>query len=466
MKEFAIICGSPQSPVQKTAVEQLSEFLLDYTRKYPVCMAYDSTVDFSGFRCIYIGTKQSNGYIREHSRARLDSPEAYAIEVRDGVVMIEGYDDRGVLYGCVDFYNKYLLKIEFTTDATLIFPNPVEKPLPDFALVSAPAIRNRGIWTWGHVIYDYRSFLRNMAKLKMNTLIVWNDFVPCNAGDIIAFAHGCGIRILLGYSWCWDTDCTRFSLDAINKSSPEFFETYEKQYSGLDIDGIYFQSFTEVGTDSINGTLVAPAVTEFVNRTVRPFLEKYPNLELQFGLHATSVRNKLAYIKNVDPRIRIVWEDCGAFPFSYLPGDTEDYSGTLEFAGKISVLRGADDKFGVVTKGLTKLDWTVFEHMQGPACIGVSSRRWRESRSAEKNRLWKYLQAYWLTNSDKAYGMIQYLRAQKRGNLDVTALVEDGMFEEKIMFPVALYSEMLWDCGRELPEMINEVALRDYVAFA
>ena len=43
---------------------------------------------------------------------------------------------------------------------------------------------------------------------------------------------------------------------------------------------------------------------------------------------------------------------------------------------------------------------------------------------------------------------------------------EDGMFEENLMFPVALYSEMLWDCNADIKDMTTEVALRDYVTFA
>ena len=40
------------------------------------------------------------------------------------------------------------------------------------------------------------------------------------------------------------------------------------------------------------------------------------------------------------------------------------------------------------------------------------------------------------------------------------------MFEENIMYPVALFSEMLWDTGANLSEMMTDVALRDYVDFA
>ena len=87
-------------------------------------------------------------------------------------------------------------------------------------------------------------------------------------------------------------------------------------------------------------------------------------------------------------------------------------------------------------------------------------------RIIRKSRIWKYLQAYWLTNADKAYEMVQAMVARKGGNLDITALVEDGMFEENIMYPVALYSEMLWDFSADIKTMMSEVALRNYVSFA
>jgi hypothetical protein len=44
--------------------------------------------------------------------------------------------------------------------------------------------------------------------------------------------------------------------------------------------------------------------------------------------------------------------------------------------------------------------------------------------------------------------------------------VEDGMFEENIMYPVALFSEMLWDCESDVKDIMARVALRGYVAFA
>ena len=61
-------------------------------------------------------------------------------------------------------------------------------------------------------------------------------------------------------------------------------------------DGIYFQSFTELNQDAIDGVLIAEAVTRFVNYTSTKLFERYPKLELQFGLHANSVKDKLEYI--------------------------------------------------------------------------------------------------------------------------------------------------------------------------
>ncbi len=468
MKKLAIIYGELVNGVQKKAVEVLTEVLLDYTYEYPVCLSWaqaEKWEQLSKYRCIYIGTKENQPYIQTHSKEKLFHKEEYAIRVEQDTVMIEGYDDAGVLYGCIDFYNKFILKYEYPHNDRYRV-NFFEKELPDFYHTSYPSVKDRGIWTWGHVIYDYRGFIDHMVKLKMNTLIVWNDFVPVNGADMVAYAHNCGVKVIWGYAWCWDTDCSKFSMDQVNDCAEEIFEKYEQEYAQLGGDGIYFQSFTELNTETIGGVLIAEAVTAFVNKTAAYFYEKYPDLEIQFGLHANSVKEKLSYIQHVDPRMRIVWENCGSFPFSYIPKDVEKFAETKEFVDKIAVLRGEGDHFGVVTKGLTKLDWSAFEHLGGPIHVGASSEFMKRDRVTRKHKIWKYIQAYWITNADKAYEMVQQMTALKQGDLYVTALVEDGMFEETIMYPVALYSEMLWDCEQDLKEMMSEVALREYVDFA
>ena len=465
-KRVALIYGSKENKVQYKALETLSELLLEYTEEYPMCFDVEQRPDASEFTSIYIGTKENNRYIREHSEVTLNRPESYHISVRNGTVMIEGADDNGVLYGCVDFYNKYLVKKEFNQSLYYSVKNPLADSLSNFELTSAPAVSNRGIWTWGHVIYDFKRYIDNMVKLKMNTLIMWNDFAPLNAKQIVEYAHDCGIRVFFGFSWCWDTDCSRYSMDTVLDNADDVIRVYETQYADLNADGIYFQSFTELNQDSIDGVLIADAVTRFVNYTSSKLFEKYPNLELQFGLHSNSVKDKLEYIAKADPRIRIVWENCGDFPFSDYEYTPENYKKTQDFVRKISCLRGENDKFGAVTKCFTGLDWDAFVHADSSVIIGQGSKRFIANRVVRKSKIWRMVQAYWLTHAEQAQEMVQTLSEANRGDLVLCTLVEDGVFEENILYPVALYAEMLWNWDEDLTQMMNDVALRSYVDFA
>ena len=121
---------------------------------------------------------------------------------------------------------------------------------------------------------------------------------------------------------------------------------------------------------------------------------------------------------------------------------------------------------GAVTKGLVKLDWLTFTHLEGAHLLGVSSKTMKRNRIERKRKIWKYVQAYWLTNADLAYDMVKLFKDVTKGNTSIYALVEDGMFEENIMYPVALYSEMLWNTDADIKDMISQVALRDYITFA
>ena len=466
MKKFAIVYGNAESCLQKKAIEVLSTFLQDYNIKYPECFKIGQEPKLDNYRYIYIGTMQTNSVLKDAFDKELTHNEEYAIKVENDNVYIMGYDDSGVVYGCIDFYNKYILKYEYPHDSAVYRVNPFEGELPAFEYSSYPSVKERGIWTWGHVIYDYRGFFENMLLCKMNIAIIWNDHVPVNAKEMVDYAHSCGIKVIWGYSWLWGTDCNVFLKDGLKYNPQEYLDKYENEYASTGCDGIYFQSFTELNVDSVNGVVIAEAVTEFVNTTSKLFFDKYPDMEIQFGLHATSVKEKLSYIEKVNPKVRIVWEDAGAFPFSYLPDDLDTFDETQKLSEKIATLRGSCDRFGVVTKGFTKLDWGAFEHLEGSVSIGASTKSLRENRVTRKRKPWKYFQAYWLKNGDKVYEMIKTMQSAKDGNLLITALVEDGMFEENLMFPVALYSEMLWDCSSDFKVMLTEVALRDYVTFA
>ena len=365
----------------------------------------------------------------------------------------------------MDFYSKYILKFENTDDQTY-FKNIFEEKLPDFTYTSYPAVKDRGLWTWGHVIYDFRGYIDNMVKLKLNTIIIWNDFVPYNAVEMVAYAHSSNIKVYWGFSWGWDLPAENANEEYLSALSDEIVKCYETNYAALDGDGIYFQSFTEVEDERLGDVLIAEKVTEFVNQTADKIFRNHPDLKLQFGLHAVSVNKRLEYISRVNPKIQIIWEDCGSFPFDSIPQNIENFEQTMEFTEKICNLRGKGDKFGVVLKSLTNLDWPTFEHSKGPIYVGVSSKQTKEFLIRRKRKIWHYVQAYWLRNAEKAYEMIKLMREAKNGDLCIAALVEDGMFESKLYYPVALYTQMLWDCESDIKNIICETALRNDVEFA
>ena len=466
MKKIAVVYGEMEKPIQKKALELISCVILEQTMEYPVCVNYSELKDKDAFRCIYIGTRDTNPYIAENCGKSLTEEEEYCIRVVNDSVIIEGYDEAGVLYGCIDFYNKYIVEFENRDTRGAYFKNILqEETLPEFELCSAPSVKNRGIWTWGHVIYNYPGFIDNMLKLKLNTLIIWNDFVPVNAKEMIEYAHNCNIKVIWGYSWLWDVKCDEVDMDAIYSNVDAILDKYEKEYLSLGVDGIYFQSFTELCQEKIGEVLVADAVTKFVNTTAEKFFNRFGEMELQFGLHATSVNERLEYIRNVDSRIRLYWEDCGSFPFDYDPKRIENYDKTKDFVIKTTHLRN-DEKYGAVTKGLVYLDWNEFKHLKGAFHIGKCSKKVTRNCTGRKNRIWRYIQSQWIANADKAYDMVKTMCDETDGDLYITALVEDGMFEENVMYPVALYSEMLWDVNGELKNVMSQVALRSYVEFA
>ncbi len=137
----------------------------------------------------------------------------------------------------------------------------------------------------------------------------------------------------------------------------------------------------------------------------------------------------------------------------------------MDFVRQIAALRGENERFGVVTKAFTKLDWKAFEHQRGAYFMGVSSEAVQENRVVRKHEIWKYLQAWWLTYADKAYEIIQAMKEVTGGDMYCTALVEDGMFEKDLMYIVALYAEMIWNTDGDVKEMMTEVALRKDVHF-
>ena len=394
----------------------------------------------------------------------------------EDILLIAGADEIGVLYGCTDFCNKYLARLSlegwYYRDGH--FKDLLDAGLFPFSLSTAPKIPTRAIWTWGHRIYDYRGFFDNMARLRLNEAVIWNDRCPINAEDVVRYAHSLGIKIVWGYAWGWDQSSklektVAESDDAmLARIKENAIRTYEKEYAGLG-DGIYFQSFTEIEKASVNGKSVADLVVRLVNETAGELLSRYPDLHIQFGLHATSVKTKTDIIAKVDPRVYIVWEDCGAFPYSYRSDDrgltkyshrtdlSPSFEETDARTDALVNLRGKEERFGAVLKGLVCLDWGSFKHFSHPYVMGEYPKEYIKERSALKNPLWKNVTSGWLRNAELARTIVSLI-AEKNAAPILEMLVEDGCFEDKIPLPVAILAEILWNPEREIGALIEEVS--------
>ncbi len=436
-----------------------------------VCQADDLTPEKeSYYNIIAVGTKENNPYIAKlckNGDITIPShPEGYRIKVfknpanpEKQVFALAGGGDMGAYYAISDFVNSYLPKAESRDLHKLHFTPHFIGKMPETDYEEIPQIKERGIWTWGHVIYDYKRLIDNMARLRMNMITIWNDFAPINAQDIVDYAHLMGVKITWGYSMGWGYDFDISDDNALQKIIDDAMDHYEKNYKNLGGDGIYFQTFTETHDADKNGVSIAETVANFVNKISENFKARFGDMRIQFGLHATSVKNNLKDIGKVSGDVEIVWEDGGCFPYEYNPENLIDFEGTKALTENITTLRGENEKFAVVLKGLQCLDWSLFEHQMSTYDMGVYSRRQIANRYASMRKYWRRINSIWLKNGDKAREIIDIIRKDTKGNTMIEALIEDGLMEEKINLSCAIMAQLMWNPGRSYKDIVYEASL-------
>jgi len=374
------------------------------------------------------------------------------------LALITGNRGIDVFYGAVDFVDDYFVSAIPHNGAVPMSEKLFEAVLPDYYKASAPKVKTRGVFSWGHPINDYRNYIENMARLKLNQLILWNDFVPLNADDVVDCAHEYGIELLWGYAWGWDTDCKKTDITNLDKLSDEIVSEYERNYSKIKGDGIYFQSFTELAEEYIGDRLIADAVVELVNMTAQKLLKKYPELHLQFGLHAMSVKNRLNFIEKVDRRVEILWEDCGSFPYDYYPvvKSEEEYKNTVKFTDDIIALRDFG-RTGLVFKGYMVMDWSRFVNQSGRFVLGNNSEKIIKHDIDMLTPAWHNLYADWFKNGKYLHDMINHVVSEYNDGIN---LCMAGLFSGGIWLPQAVSAEMMWNCDGEYEDILNRVYKR------
>ncbi len=459
------------------AVNELYKAVQQYVPYILTAHDTENVEKFKDFHLIIMGTGSSNGIVKKLALEGVFKPqtlrEGYSIKVCPSylnperkMILLSGADDNGLLYGVRDFEHYYADPARYTGGYVYNTPYRVfVDEMPDFEASSAPAIQNRGLWTWGHVIYDYRNYIDNMSRWKMNILTLWNDFAPLNARDVADYAHSRGIKVIWGYTWCWGEEVDPTDAKQLAYWTDRVIKTYEEQYARLGADGIYFQTFTEHSGPEIKGKSAAELSVSWVNHIAGALLERHPDLWIQFGLHAEHVKKEYAAYKNIDPRLNITWEDAGSFPFHHNSGRMKDYEATLAFTNEICRLRGEAEDFGVVWKGMSMLDWPGFEHQKGAFILGESKEELIKDKTREKEFIWKYTQAYWTKHLRYALEMAKSIKESGVRQTSAAMLVEDGLWEGRQWGPVAMFAEAAWNADANAEDIIEKLMLTRDAAF-
>lgn len=453
-------------------VQQYAPYILT------VLPATTAAEELKGVHVLLIGTPRSNRHIaslvKEGTLALGSDEQAYAVKLDKSpfdeecqALVLAGNTPEGALYGLRDFQHEYvtaqLYRCEYYYDS--YFKLFVDA-MPAWEKVGQPAIERRGLWTWGHVIYDYKGYIDHMALWKMNVLTIWNDFAPLNAAEVVAYARSRGIGVVWGFSWCWGEKVDPGDPEALGRWTQRVIDTYESQYANLDGEGIYFQTFTEHEGARMNGKSTAELAVDWVNAIAAPLLARHPALRLQFGLHANGVVDDLPAFAGIDPRISIVWEDGGSFPFHYDPAKIDTIDVTVERLKLMASLRGQREDMGVIVKGGSILPWPRFEHQKGPFILGTGERRAMARHAADEETLYRYNQAQWMKNLDC---LLRGIRAVAEGQAYqrlVQGLFEDSLWELKPWVPGALLAEAMWNPNRAADDIVALVAQSDDAHFA
>jgi hypothetical protein len=232
------------------------------------CERAEGHGDLTGISLLVIGTRESNPVLASLPQASDIPAEGYTVQVLESpfdparqLAVIAGSSPAEAIYAAAHFLEYYLPLARQNQEHHPYFLPLFSRPMPPYRAVEEPAFSERGLWTWGHCIYDYRVFARNMALLGLNAITIWNDFAPVNLPQVVEHFHSYGIKVYAGYSWGWEEPVDVNSQADLERWKERTVSNYQENYAGSGVDGVYFQSFTETSEDTIAGVPISQAVT-------------------------------------------------------------------------------------------------------------------------------------------------------------------------------------------------------------
>jgi hypothetical protein len=373
------------------------------------------------------------GFLPEPTRAQGYAMRygAHPDDPRRQVLAIAGADPVGALYALRDLEHYHL-------------------PLVPFSRAEAPRIEYRGHWSWGCNMPDKRAWIENMSRWKLNELIHWDNYPPAEAADYVAFAHERGVRVVWGFGWGW-VPAWNFTLPAdfdhgvgegveMCGSSPANLAFFRREiarkvrevYAPTGCDGIYFQAFTECPKcqcPRCATRTMGELMLDFVNPIVDDLQREFPSLWLSCGIHADF--GDFAYLKDLDPRCNLFWENCDA--------------GTS--------VRGDDEDFGYIYKSIPYGHGYSADCPADPAYTEASLREWLDRTAA-----W-YTVAGGLADHHRYLAYLQNwgrrFLGKPSGQKHASVVADHAVFCRRTPFPHAALAEAQWDPTRDTAATVD-----------
>ena len=463
-KQSAVVLVSrTASPLEGFAARELAGRLsAQLGQPVPIATAPDGLRDFPPGAVLVSALRSSaacRDLVAQGRLPREERPQGYAAGIalagaRPSLLaaVVCGADDAGTLYGVRDLTHYHM--------SELLQALQGRAPARPILFSDAPRIANRGLWTWAGRIYDYRGYLDHMSEWKMNLLVVWNRVVPTNAREVITYAHHRGIRVVWGYSWAWEHQVCPSNKAQRQEWKERVLATYRSQYAPLHPDGIYFQVFTEAQLcrcPACRRKTEGQLVYEWCQPIIEALLKENPSLWVQAGLHyLPDMGESYSALARLDPRVAIIWEDLGAFPFTYEPTETTGSKQANELVTTLGRIRSGREDFGLVVKGFYNGLWGPSQ--SEPMGVTGAAEPRRLAQDEELVATWARRERAWRANLPMYLATVRTMAQSPARGKTLLALVENGLWEARQWLPVVLFAEGAWNPDRPAKELISQAA--------
>jgi hypothetical protein len=187
--EAAIVVGDEAPALERLAARELQRNLALVTGARLPIIRHSESRSTAPRALLLVGRPQTNGAIAELA-ARGELPQAapaaegfllktVTVRERQSIAVVGG-DDAGTLYGAYDLLERYGARFQIDRDVLPETTQPFEVKQLDVA--RRPAQKVRGLLPWNDFLNgpsafsyaDYKHYVDQMLKLKLNTLVVHN----------------------------------------------------------------------------------------------------------------------------------------------------------------------------------------------------------------------------------------------------------------------------------------------------